>query len=102
MGTMAEIGHKTKLSSFGLVYRHFGMELVRHIASTCGADAASLDVNAIYKRVYKSFVEHIDGIDNGIEAFDSDKRNYEVSTTLSSRVGGFNPAWNENFGPEEQ
>jgi len=100
--TMAELGHKTRLSSFGLVYRHFGMELIRRIASTCGADGASLDVNAIYKRVYKSFVEHIDGIDNGIEAFDSDKRNYEVGTTLSSRVGGFNPAWNENFGPEEQ
>lgn len=97
---MAEIGHKTKLSSFGLIYRHYGREFIESVINAAqeeasDAAAASVDVDVIYRRVYKRFVEHIDGIDNGVEAFDSSARNYEVSTKLSDRVGAFNPSWNE-------
>jgi len=62
--------------------------------------AAAPDCDAIYRKVYKGFIEHIDGIDNGVEAFDSGKRNYEVSSTLSSRVGRLNPLWNQPQGDE--
>ena len=56
------------------------------------------------RRVYKNFVEHIDGIDNGVEESglsrtDTDVTlvsNYRVTTTLSQRVGKLNPAWNED------
>merc|ERR1719203_2021954 len=81
------------------------MDLIRRVAGDTkgagGADQAAPDLDAVYRRVYKNFVEHIDGIDNGIESFDSGERNYEVSTTLSSRVGQLNPAWNEPNSPEE-
>jgi len=102
---MTEIGHKTKLSSFGLIYRHFGRDLIDRVASSIpissGVQAeAAVDLDAIYRRVYKNFVEHIDGIDNGIEAFDGGARNYEVSTTLSGRVGALNASWNEPSSPE--
>lgn len=100
-GTMAELGHGTKLSSFGLVYRHFGRELVQRLAAAVGTPDAELDGDAIYRRVYKAFVEHIDGIDNGVETFQGGVRNYEVTTTLSDRVGSLNPSWNEPASPAE-
>jgi len=39
-------------------------------------------------------MEHIDAIDNGIPIAETPSK-YHVSTTLSSRVGELNPAWNE-------
>lgn len=85
---------KTKLSACGLVYKHYGRDVLTQIACSNGVelDAALLEV--IYAKIYSGFVEHIDGIDNGIEAFDGE-RNYSVSTTLSARVGQLNPSWNE-------
>jgi uncharacterized UPF0160 family protein len=46
-------------------------------------------------QVYRNFMEHIDGIDNGVNAFEGAPR-YSVPTTLSGRVGHLNPGWNED------
>ena len=91
-------GFQTKLSSAGLVYKYYGKTILNEIRMACGApeeDAALAD--KIWKKVYAGFIEHVDGIDNGIEAFGGTDctSNYKVSTTLSSRVGGLNPGWNE-------
>jgi uncharacterized UPF0160 family protein len=40
------------------------------------------------------FIEHIDAIDNGVSVSDGVLK-YQISTTLSSRVGMLNPSWNE-------
>lgn len=48
----------------------------------------------MFHRIYKGFIEHIDAIDNGIAIADTPSK-YHVSTTLSNRVGHFNPAWNQ-------
>ncbi len=48
----------------------------------------------MYSKMYKGFVEHIDGIDNGIEVA-TGKENYWITTSLSARVGYLNPRWNE-------
>jgi uncharacterized UPF0160 family protein len=159
-------GYQTKLSSAGLVYKHFGHDIIRqvlkgddnakvgmylldasasafyfyihfalrhvdtHIHLSCGsfhdpksAQAPSLSsenihklhtltilfsplntntptqideafVNICFHKLYKGFIEHVDAIDNGISVSDGPAR-YHVSTTLSSRVGSLNPAWNE-------
>merc|ERR1719409_269781 len=63
-------GHVTKLSSAGLVYKHYGKEIV---ASTLGLDEADPTVNKIYLKVYKSFIEAVDAVDNGIHQWDSDQ-----------------------------
>lgn len=94
LDVMDELGCKTKLSASGLVYRHYGREI---LASMLGADNVT---EALYRKMYTCFVEEIDGIDNGVEAFDSGKRNYDVSSTLSSRVGRLNPLWNQPQGDE--
>ena len=53
------------------------------------------DLKQLYSKVYQNFVEEIDAVDNGINVSDSDKMNYRVTTTISSRVGFLNPKWNE-------
>mmetsp|Transcript_17214 Transcript_17214/g.28869 ORF Transcript_17214/g.28869 Transcript_17214/m.28869 type:complete len:375 (-) Transcript_17214:244-1368(-) len=99
-------GFNTKLSSAGLVYKHFGKDIVREIlrnsggAGTCSGSSEENElVNVCYLKLYKDFMEHIDAIDNGITIADTEPR-YHVSTTLSSRVGTYNPAWNEPQTPE--
>jgi Uncharacterised protein family (UPF0160) len=57
-------GFSTKLSSAGLVYKHFGRDIV---AAQLGQAPDSPDVDTVYLAVYKHFMEAIDGIDNGGE-----------------------------------
>jgi len=97
-------GYSTKLSSSGLIYKHFGREVLRRIfnrksqeSSTSSTHAVpSLDDNVIdklYKKVYEDFMEHIDGIDNGVAVSDG-PINYKVESHLSARIGRLNPSWN--------
>jgi uncharacterized UPF0160 family protein len=89
--------YSTKLSSAGLIYKHFGMEVISHIVkhSIPQDDETHYQLcNILYDKVYKGFVEHIDGIDNGVEVADGPLK-YNVSTTLSNRVSYLAPAWNE-------
>ena len=59
-----QAGFSTKLSSAGLVYKHFGRDIV---AAQLGQPPESPDVETVYLAVYKHFMEAIDGIDNGAE-----------------------------------
>ena len=88
-------GYNTKLSSAGLVYKHFGRQILREVLKGDEGTAPSDEfVEVCYHKLYKGFVEHIDAIDNGISVSDAEPR-YHVSTTLSARVGHLNPSWNE-------
>lgn len=91
MRTLGVLDFDTKLSSAGLVYVHYGK---RVIAAYIGVDPKDSVVDVIYKKLYESFVEAVDAIDNGIPQFDGTPR-YHLGGTLSSRVGCLNPAWNE-------
>lgn len=55
-------GFVTKLSSAGLVYKHFGRQIV---AAALSKQQESPDVQTTWLAVYKYFMEAIDGIDNG-------------------------------------
>lgn len=90
-------GFNTKLSSAGLVYKHFGKEILRTVIESSEqttGPASDEFVNACYLKVYKDFMEHVDAIDNGVSVCPSGEPKYHISTTLSNRVGQFNPAWN--------
>ena len=52
----------TKLSSAGLVYKHFGKEIV---AADMKQPIDSQAVETTWLAVYKYFMEAVDGIDNG-------------------------------------
>ncbi|XP_053564285.1 MYG1 exonuclease [Bombina bombina] len=81
----------TKLSSAGLVYAHFGNQILATLLVTEEEDPI---IPVLYDKMYESFVEEIDAIDNGISQYDGEPR-YSVTTNLSSRVGHLNPRWNE-------
>jgi len=81
---------ETKLSSAGLVYVHYGREVIAQILQT--KDQQLLD--KMYDKVYEKFVEEVDANDNGIATHDGPPR-YAVTTTIASRVAGYRPAWND-------
>lgn len=86
-------GFTTKLSSAGLVYKHFGKEIISNHLQLAADDAKT---DTLWLKIYKEFIEAIDAIDNGISQYHKDLQpKYRSRTDLSSRVGWLNPAWNE-------
>ncbi|GAV82816.1 LOW QUALITY PROTEIN: UPF0160 domain-containing protein, partial [Cephalotus follicularis] len=84
-------GFTTKLSSAGLVYKHYGVEV---IGKELKLDEKHSDVYRLFLAVYKNFVEAIDAVDNGINQYDTGKPpRYVNNTSLSSRVGQLNLDW---------
>ncbi|XP_030366222.1 UPF0160 protein MYG1, mitochondrial [Strigops habroptila] len=81
----------TKLSSAGLIYCHFGSQI---LAELLGQPEDGAVVAALYDQLYENFVEEIDAIDNGIAQAEGEPR-YALSSTLSARVGRLNPRWND-------
>ncbi|KAG8219833.1 metal-dependent protein hydrolase [Butyriboletus roseoflavus] len=91
-------GFTTKLSSAGLIYKHFGKEI---IATQIGVEADHPKVHVLWLKVYKEFIEAIDAIDNGISQYSSQEQpRYSNRTDLSSRVGWLNLPWNEPTNPQ--
>ena len=90
----------TKLSSAGLVYLHFGREIIaRHLSVAEDSEQVGL----LWRKIYGSFVEALDAHDNGINAYDPvaiaaagiDKRFSDGGFTLGAMVGRLNPNWND-------
>ncbi|KAF2794332.1 metal-dependent protein hydrolase [Melanomma pulvis-pyrius CBS 109.77] len=55
-------GHSTKLSSAGLVYMHFGKDI---IATVTGLPAGA-DLDILFEKIYTDFIEAFDANDNGV------------------------------------
>ncbi|KAM7186312.1 Metal-dependent protein hydrolase [Naviculisporaceae sp. PSN 640] len=93
-------GRATKLSSAGLVYLHFGKEIIaRRIAAAEDSETVSL----IWNKIYESFIEALDAHDNGISVYDPaglaaaglEKKFSNGGFTLGAMVGRLNPNWND-------
>ena len=54
---------KTKLSASGLVYKHYGREIIKVLHPVLESSA----LEWCYGQHYKTFMEALDAIDNGIE-----------------------------------
>nr|XP_046478794.1 MYG1 protein C27H6.8 isoform X1 [Neodiprion pinetum] len=94
-------GYKSniKLSSAGLIYCHFGDEIIKILVPEVTDD---YDRASIFKKVYETFMQEIDAIDNGVPMFDGEP-SYYISTNLSKRVARLNPTWNgPKLDPDEQ
>ncbi|KAJ2156593.1 hypothetical protein GGF46_005082 [Coemansia sp. RSA 552] len=89
--------YKTKLSSAGLIYKHYGREVIRAIARD--AKLGDRETEQLYDKLYEMFIEGVDGIDNGIARYPEDiEPAYKVGGGLSARVGHLNPWWNQPEG----
>ncbi|KAH0629076.1 hypothetical protein JD844_010879 [Phrynosoma platyrhinos] len=82
---------QTKLSSAGLVYCHFGSQI---LANQLGLKDEDPVVRVLYDKLYENFVEEIDAIDNGISQWEGEP-SYAMTTNVSARVGYLNPRWND-------
>ncbi|CAD2220387.1 GAMM1 protein [Angomonas deanei] len=120
--------YQTRLSSAGLVYKHFGREVIATFVRDAVQHSEVLqtllqwpndkkelserELDVLYTKMYEAFVEEVDGVDNGVECFSAVlspaptepetspvkavlHRNYQQSTSLSSRVGQLQTWWNE-------
>ncbi|OAQ70706.1 hypothetical protein VFPPC_03137 [Pochonia chlamydosporia 170] len=95
-------GRNTKLSSAGLVFKHFGKAIV---AQKLGKDVKedAPEVELLHNKLYESFIEALDAHDNGISVYDPagvsaaglEKRYSEGGFTLGAVVGRLNPNWND-------
>ncbi|CAO3595006.1 unnamed protein product [Absidia cylindrospora] len=85
--------HLTKLSSAGLVYKHFGREVITSVADCTN------HLDTIYQKTYNGFIESVDAHDNGISAYPANLTPLfkENPTSLASRVEQKNPSWNETL-----
>lgn len=98
-------GRPTKLSSAGLVYLHFGREIIARRLAPEAATASPDDaqVSLIYNKLYESFVEALDAHDNGIGVYDPaalaaaglEKRFSDGGFGLGAVVGRLNANWND-------
>lgn len=86
-------GCVTKLLSAGLVYKHFGKAILAH---RLGLAELHEDVERLYLKVYKEFVELLDANDNGVSNYpDSVEPKFKDSKiTLPLMVLQLNPSWN--------
>ena len=71
MSSLADKKWKTKLSSAGLIYLHYGHKI---LAQEMGEEVDKKTVDIIYDKIYENFIEEIDAIDNGINQYDGDAR----------------------------
>ncbi|EDO41185.1 predicted protein [Nematostella vectensis] len=88
---------KTKLSSAGLVYLHFGRRVLSQVMQM-PEDHQALD--KVYDKIYENLIQEVDAIDNGVSQSD-EKPRYIITTNLSARVGNLNPKWNDKNMDEE-
>ncbi|QRV92607.1 hypothetical protein RhiJN_20625 [Ceratobasidium sp. AG-Ba] len=87
-------GFKTKLSSAGLIYKHYGKDIISKQLQISSTDPT---VELLWLKLYGDFIEAIDGIDNGVLQYPQDiAPAYRSRTDLSSRVGHLNPRWNQS------
>jgi len=83
----------TKLSSAGLVWRHFGKEIVANaILDNWGITLSEVKLERVFQRVYKKLILEVDALDNGVS--ESETMKYYISTGLGSRIARTNPEWN--------
>jgi uncharacterized UPF0160 family protein len=101
-----------KLSASGLIYKHFGKEIIAAAFETLLGEGTIPEnlrgrltpeaLDSMYHECYRGLMVTLDAIDNGIDRYPKDvKPKYEFyRTDLASRVGRLNPAWWDDPTPE--
>ena len=88
--------YNIKLSSAGLIFKHFGLSLIKNILTSLDLYNEKTDLQIIYNKLYVNFIAYVDGQDNGISQYpDNVKPKYVNNTSYGSRVGRLNPEWCE-------
>ena len=65
MNTLTNMDFHTRLSSAGLIYVHYGHEVIANLLKIVNEPRSDPTISIIYTKLYKCFVESVDAIDNG-------------------------------------
>lgn len=96
-GNKIRVPRCTKLSASGLVYRHYGKEVIVNLYPSL----TEKELDLVYAKMYNTFMEAVDAVDTGVEQVaDGCDLVYKDCTGLSRRVGRLNPRWNEDPQPD--
>lgn len=88
-------GSDIPCAAAGIVYFHFGKEVLTNILKKNGRDIGE-HVDYLYNEMYSAFVKEIDAIDNGVNMFPPGvEPTYSIKTGISSRIAILNPHWKE-------
>lgn len=89
--TTFSTNYQTKLSSAGLVYKHFGKKILNQVLP----NLSSQSVDLLYEKVYKEFIEALDANDNGISQYSEklEPKFNDKNITLPSIISKLNPSW---------
>jgi uncharacterized UPF0160 family protein len=97
------------MSSAGLVYKHYGREVIRNVVQSLlekyniQMNISEQDYEDIYQRIYDNFILYVDGVDNGVEAVARDvKQIYRPCGHLAQRVARLVPANYEKASYDER
>lgn len=92
-GTNFDDKHKiTKLSSAGLVYKHFGREILAHMLKV---EQNSTILDVVFPKIYNTFIEAVDAYDNGVNPHEDQPKFSTYGNTLRAVVSNLNPLWTE-------
>ncbi|CAG8565773.1 719_t:CDS:10 [Ambispora leptoticha] len=84
--------HSIKLSSAGLIYKHFGKEI---IGTRLNLNPADPKLELLYQKAYEDLIEGLDAQDNGINRYPEEcQAKYKDLTNLPQQVARLNPWWN--------
>lgn len=105
-------GFQTTMSSAGLVFKHYGYDLIyKVILPLLGArmvltpnQIKNTDIHRLMQHVYANFIEEIDARDNGIAQYAADvrPRYRRNSTDMHARIARLNPAPGRRFTKDEE
>ncbi|AOA62495.1 uncharacterized protein PAS_chr2-2_0093 [Komagataella phaffii GS115] len=86
--------YQTKLSSAGLVFKKFGKEVIAEKLNW-DLNEESTNINILYEKLYKDFIESVDANDNGVSNYENtnERKFNDKNFTLASVVSNLNPLW---------
>jgi len=87
--------HNVRLSSAGLIYKHYGREIVENVIKKVLESMDLLTpiqitpeiINIVYLKIYDTLIKSIDAIDNGVNQYATDVQPlYRINTSLNHRI----------------
>ena len=105
-----DANHKVRLSSAGLIYKHFGKEILRNLIEnkiksnlsnySLQQDLTEDFLDILYHKLYDIFIQEVDASDNGVGQYPKDLRYegkpleplFSINSSFGARVARLNPA----------
>ncbi|OIR57496.1 MAG: GAMM1 protein [Amphiamblys sp. WSBS2006] len=91
---------RSMLSSAGLIYKHYGKEVLMEII---GATEEPEDLDKLYSELYYSYIYAFDCMDTGVDQYQTkEKQEYNLNTvSIFSHISRLYPTWSDKNKDED-